>query len=124
YEVRFSPEDFDRSLRTFSGGQQSRVMLAKLLLQSPDLMLLDEPTNHLDIDTTEWLEDFLSRQATSMVIVSHDRYFLDKTVNKVYELHGGRLTVYPGNYRHYVTLRAERQKVAAREQQKQQEAIA
>lgn len=124
FGLRFSPADFERPLRTFSGGQQSRVMLAKLLLQSPDLMLLDEPTNHLDIDTTEWLEDFLSRQSTSMVIVSHDRYFLDKTVNKVFELHGGRLSVYPGNYHQYVRLREERQKVTAREAQKQQEAIA
>src|SRR5437660_239648 len=79
----FATADFGRAASTFSGGQQSRLMLAKLLLQSPDLMLLDEPSNHLDIETTAWLESYLSRQSVGMVIVSHDRYFLDKTVTKI-----------------------------------------
>ena len=83
---------------TFSGGQQSRLMLAKLLLAAPDVMLLDEPSNHLDIDTTRWLEDYLVQQPEAMLIVSHDRYFLDQVVTKIFELHDGRITSYPGNY--------------------------
>src|SRR5262249_35419210 len=104
----FRPEDYDRPVDTFSGGQQSRLMLAKLLLSAPDVMLLDEPSNHLDIDATRWLEDYLSKQSEAMLIVSHDRYFLDRVVTKVFELHDGRLTAYPGNYQAYVRLRQER----------------
>ena len=70
-------------------------MLAKLLLESPDLMLLDEPSNHLDIATTEWLESYLARQPVAMIVVSHDRYFLDKVINKVWEMHFGRITAVP-----------------------------
>ena len=105
----FDKADYGRDLATFSGGQQSRVLLAKLLLQAPDLMILDEPTNHLDFETTEWLEDFLNRQQAAIVLVSHDRYFLDKTITKVFELHGGRLSFYVGGYHAYVEQRAERQ---------------
>ena len=76
----FVDADFDRPLTSFSGGQQSRVMLAKLLLSAPDVMLLDEPSNHLDIKATEWLEGYLSRQREAMLIVSHDRTFLDNVV--------------------------------------------
>jgi ATP-binding cassette subfamily F protein 3 len=104
----FRREDYDRPVETFSGGQQSRLMLAKLLLASPDVMLLDEPSNHLDIDTTRWLEDYLVKQPEAMLIVSHDRYFLDRVVNKVFELHGRRLTSYPGNFQQYWRLRQER----------------
>ncbi len=78
----FVESEFHRPASTFSGGQQSRMMLARLLLESPDLMLLDEPSNHLDIATTEWLESYLARQPVAMVVVSHDRYFLDKVVTK------------------------------------------
>ncbi|MGL4460697.1 MAG: ABC-F family ATP-binding cassette domain-containing protein [Planctomycetia bacterium] len=124
FGLGFKPVDFERKLSTFSGGQQSRVLLAKLLLSSPDLMLLDEPTNHLDIATTEWLEDYLTRQAAGMVIVSHDRYFLDRTVTHVFEMFQGRLTEYTGNYRTYSAQRAERQKVNERVLDKQQKAIA
>src|SRR5262249_40303471 len=74
----FRSEDYDRAVPTFSGGQQSRLMLAKLLLSAPDVMLLDEPNNHLDIGATRWLEDYLVGQPEAMLIVSHDRYFLDK----------------------------------------------
>ena len=83
----FASADYHRAVRTFSGGQQSRLMLAKLLLAAPDVMLLDEPSNHLDIDTTRWLEDYLVEQPEAMLIVSHDRYFLDRVVTKVFELH-------------------------------------
>ena len=78
----FRKEDYDRPVDTFSGGQQSRLMLAKLLLAAPDVMLLDEPSNHLDIDTTRWLEDYLVKQPEAMLIVSHDRYFLDRVVTQ------------------------------------------
>ncbi|WP_165071547.1 ABC-F family ATP-binding cassette domain-containing protein [Paludisphaera rhizosphaerae] len=117
----FAEADYQRPASTFSGGQQSRLMLAKLLLESPDLMLLDEPSNHLDIETTEWLENYLSRQPTAMIIVSHDRYFLDKTVNKIWELHDGSLEVYPGNYSQYWRLREERAKVLDRQAERFEE---
>src|SRR5205085_1581147 len=101
-------EDYDKPVETFSGGQQSRLMLAKLLLSAPDVMLLDEPSNHLDIDATRWLEDYLVKQHEAMLIVSHDRYFLDRVVTKVFEFNGGRLDSYPGNYQAYWKLRQER----------------
>jgi ATP-binding cassette subfamily F protein 3 len=104
----FLRTDYERSVDTFSGGQQSRLMLAKLLLASPDVMLLDEPSNHLDIDTTRWLEEYLVKQPEAMLIVSHDRYFLDRVVTKVFELHANRTTSYPGNFKQYWRLRQER----------------
>ncbi|MGE3818392.1 MAG: ABC-F family ATP-binding cassette domain-containing protein [Isosphaeraceae bacterium] len=122
--LAFAPEDFSRPARTFSGGQQSRLMLAKLLLESPDLMLLDEPSNHLDVETTAWLENYLARQSVAMVVVSHDRYFLDKVINKVWELHEGRIESYPGNYSQYWKLRTERAKVLERQAGRQAEKIA
>jgi ATP-binding cassette subfamily F protein 3 len=104
----FRPEDYHRPIETFSGGQQSRLMLTKLLLSSPDVMLLDEPSNHLDIDTTRWLEEYLVKQPEAMLIVSHDRYFLDRVVTKVFEMSNHRLTAYPGNFKQYWRLRQER----------------
>ena len=94
-------------------------MLAKLLLESPDLMLLDEPSNHLDIETTAWLESYLSRQPVAMVVVSHDRYFLDKVVTKIWELHEGKIDAYPGNYTQYWRLRTEKAKVLDRQAERQ-----
>jgi ATP-binding cassette subfamily F protein 3 len=120
----FRPDDYDRPVETFSGGQQSRLMLAKLLLSSPDVMLLDEPSNHLDIDTTRWLEDYLIRQPEAMLIVSHDRYFLDRVVTRVFELHGGGISSYPGNYKAYVRLRQERYEQQLKTWEAQQEYIA
>jgi ATP-binding cassette subfamily F protein 3 len=120
----FAPADFHRAARTFSGGQQSRLMLAKLLLEGPDLMLLDEPSNHLDIETTAWLENYLARQSVAMVVVSHDRYFLNKVVTKVWELHEGKIEAYPGNYTQYWRLRSEKAKVLERQAERQQEKIA
>ncbi len=120
----FSEPEFHRPAATFSGGQQSRMMLAKLLLESPDLMLLDEPSNHLDIATTEWLESYLARQPVAMVVVSHDRYFLDKVVNRIWELHQGRITPYPGNYSQYWRLRTEKAKVLERQSERQDEKAA
>src|SRR5947209_3006399 len=98
YGLGLREEDHNRPVSNFSGGQQSRLMLAKLLLAAPDVMLLDEPSNHLDIGATRWLEDYLVRQHEAMLIVSHDRYFLDKVVTKVFEMNGGRIDSYPGNY--------------------------
>jgi ATP-binding cassette subfamily F protein 3 len=104
----FKAQDYDRDVNTFSGGQQSRLMLAKLLLSASDVMLLDEPSNHLDIDATRWLEDYLVKQPEAMLIVSHDRYFLDRVVTKIFEMHAGRINSYPGNYQAYWRLRQER----------------
>jgi ATP-binding cassette subfamily F protein 3 len=117
----FCRDDYHRPVETFSGGQQSRLMLAKLLLAAPDVMLLDEPSNHLDIDTTRWLEDYLARQPEGMLIVSHDRYFLDRVVTKVFEMHARRLTSYPGNFKQYWRLRQERyeQELKAYESQRE-----
>ncbi|HEY7313194.1 MAG TPA: ABC-F family ATP-binding cassette domain-containing protein [Gemmataceae bacterium] len=120
----FRADDYERSVDTFSGGQQSRLMLAKLLLASPDVMLLDEPSNHLDIDTTRWLEDYLVKQPEAMLIVSHDRYFLDRVVNKVFELHGKRIASYPGNFKQYWRLRQERYEQELKAWESQREYIA
>lgn len=120
----FPKDDFDRPARTFSGGQQSRMMLAKLLLESPDLMLLDEPSNHLDIETTAWLENYLARQSVAMVVVSHDRYFLDKVVTKIWELYEGKIDAYPGNYSQYWRLRTEKAKVLDRQAERHAEKVA
>jgi ATP-binding cassette subfamily F protein 3 len=119
----FSPEDYDRAVETFSGGQQSRLMLAKLLLAGPDVLLLDEPSNHLDIDTTRWLENYLVEQSEAMLIVSHDRYFLDRVVTKIFEMNAGRITSYPGNYQAYWRLRRERYELEMKTWQAQQEYI-
>lgn len=119
----FKEEDYSRPLTTFSGGQQRRVLLAKLLLSAPDVMLLDEPSNHLDIGTTRWLEDYLARQPQGMIIVSHDRYFLDKVTNKTFELHARKVTVYPGNFSQYVRLRDERFEHQLKEYESQKDYI-
>lgn len=108
----FLRADYDRPLKTFSGGQQNRVLLARVLLRSPNVMLLDEPTNHLDISATEWLEDYLSRCDQAMIVVSHDRYFLDKVTNRIFEMFRGKLTDYPGNFSAYWRLREERNELA------------
>jgi ATP-binding cassette subfamily F protein 3 len=120
----FSAEEYDRPVGTFSGGQQRRLMLAKLLLAAPDVMLLDEPSNHLDINGTRWLEDYLVKQPEAMLIVSHDRYFLDKVVTKIFELNGGRLTSYPGNYQAYWKLRQLRYEQELKAWEAQREYIA
>src|SRR5581483_3193540 len=120
----FRAPDYDRPVETFSGGQQSRLMLAKLLLAAPDVMLLDEPSNHLDIAATRWLEDYLRQQNEAMLIVSHDRYFLDKVVTKVFELHDRRITAYPGNFRQYWRLRQERYEQELKAWESQREYIA
>src|SRR5262245_5776016 len=119
----FAEADFTRDANTFSGGQQRRLLLAKLLLSAPDVMLLDEPSNHLDIDTTRWLENYLAQQPEGMLLVSHDRYFLDKVTNKTFELHERQITSYPGNYHQYVRLREERYERRLKEYESQREYI-
>ena len=104
----FDPDDLDRPLRTFSGGWRMRVSLAKLLLQRPDVLLLDEPTNHLDIGSIDWLEGYLKGYEGTVIIVSHDRYFLDRMVTQIAELTRGRLWHFDGNYSHYLHAREER----------------
>ncbi len=97
----FSEEDKDRSISTLSGGQKTRVALAKLLLEKPSLIMLDEPTNHLDLRSIEWLEGFLQSYKGAVLIVAHDRYFLDRIVTKVFEVENGRLSVFTGDYSAY-----------------------
>lgn len=120
----FTEDQYDRALATFSGGQQNRAILARLLLAAPDVMLLDEPTNHLDIAATEWLENYLARTEQAMIVVSHDRYFLDKVTNRTLELFAGKIADYPGNFSAYWKLKDERNKVLERTFEKQQEFIA
>ncbi len=118
----FSTEDLQRPLKLFSGGWRMRVMLAKLLLQKPALLLLDEPTNHLDLPSIEWVEKYIHDYEGSIVVVSHDRYFLDRTIDSIAEVSGAKITLYPGNYSFYMeekALRNEIQKGAFENQQSQ-----
>ncbi|MCH1983396.1 ABC-F family ATP-binding cassette domain-containing protein [Ruminococcus sp. OA3] len=103
----FEEDDFSKTISTLSGGQKTRVALGKLLLQKPDVLLLDEPTNHLDIDSIAWLESFLQRYPGAVLIVSHDRYFIDRIVTKVFELEQSVLTTYTGNYSDYAKKRTQ-----------------
>src|SRR5271168_3966126 len=104
----FSKEDWERKTEEFSGGWQMRIALAKLLLQKPSLLLLDEPTNHLDLETRNWLEDYLRTYPNGYILISHDRYFLDVTVDKIIEIWNKGLHVYHGNYEKYLQQKAER----------------
>lgn len=119
----FSAEQTQRPLSTFSGGWRMRVMLAKILLQQPDLLLLDEPTNHLDLPSIKWLEEYLNAFEGAYVIVSHDRYFLDRTVTKIVESANQDLTIYAGNYSFYLEEKAIRAEIQKGQYQNQQQYI-
>lgn len=117
----FLREDFKRATSEFSGGWRMRIELAKILLQDPDLILLDEPTNHLDIESIQWLEDFLMNSAKAVIVISHDRAFVDAITNRTIEVTMGRIYDYKVNYTHYLQLRQERrehQQKAVLEQQR------
>jgi ATP-binding cassette subfamily F protein 3 len=120
----FPAVEHDMPLAHLSGGQKTRAFLARLLLESPDLLLLDEPTNHLDLQAIEWLEGYLNGWEGSVVLVAHDRYFMDRVVHKVWELAFGQLEIYSGNYSHYVQQRSERYERRLKQFQAQQEFIA
>ncbi|HAI13646.1 MAG TPA: hypothetical protein DCM28_18215 [Phycisphaerales bacterium] len=116
-------ETFNVKVKDLSGGQRGRLALAKLLLSKPDLLLLDEPTNHLDITGRIWLEEYLTSYPGAVVLISHDRWLLDRVVSKIYEVEIGRVFEYPGNYHKFTELRAERRMVAQRVYEKQQDKI-
>ena len=110
----FAPEDWKRPVGSFSGGEQSRVALARLLLEEPDLILLDEPTNHLDLQAIEWLEGFVKNARSAVLVVSHDRYFLDAVSGSILELEEGQVSRYTGNYSRYVEEKKARSEQLAR----------
>lgn len=112
-----------RKLSSFSGGEQTKISLIRLLLMKPDLLLLDEPTNHLDIPTVEWLEEYMRRYDKAVIFVSHDRFFLDRVVDVVYELEGGKLKRYPGAYTHYREQKQKEQELARKAYERQQQEL-
>ena len=120
----FARSDFDRPTKEFSGGWRMRIELAKLLLRKPDILLLDEPTNHLDIESIQWLENFLSTRANAVVLVSHDRAFINNVTNRTLEISCGRIYDYKVKYDEYVNLRAERREQQLRAYENQQKEIA
>lgn len=120
----FRRSDFERSTSEFSGGWRMRIELAKLLLQHPDVLLLDEPTNHLDIESIQWLEDFLTRRSNSVILVSHDRAFINNITNRTIEISCGKIYDYKVKYDQYVVLRKERREQQLRAYENQQKEIA
>lgn len=122
----FNESDLNREVKTFSGGQRTRIAFVKLLLMKPDILLLDEPTNHLDLETIEWLEGYLKRYPKAVVLVSHDRMFLDDVVDVVYEIEYGKMSKYVGNYTSFVNQKRndlEKMQVAYNNQQKEVERL-
>ena len=120
----FKQEDFTRNTNEFSGGWRMRIELAKILLQKPDLILLDEPTNHIDIESVIWLEDFLLNKAKAVVVISHDKAFIDNITNRTIEVTMGRIYDYKANYTHYLQLREDRRAHQIKAYQEQQRFIA
>ncbi|MGO1370064.1 ribosomal protection-like ABC-F family protein [Senegalia sp. (in: firmicutes)] len=119
----FSEDEFDKPINNLSGGQKSRVLLSKLLLKKPDLLLLDEPTNHLDIDAINWLEKYIKEYNGAAIIISHDRYFLDSTASKIFELENKKLEIYNGNYSTYMKKRKKNLELQAKNYENQQKEI-
>ncbi|MEA5127852.1 MAG: ABC-F family ATP-binding cassette domain-containing protein [Proteiniphilum sp.] len=124
FGLGFVRSDFNRMTSEFSGGWRMRIELAKILLQDPDLILLDEPTNHLDIDSVEWFEDFLINSAKAIVVISHDRAFVDNITNRTIEVTMGRIYDYKATYSHYLELRKERREQQQKQYDDQQKMIA
>lgn len=122
--LSFDSFDYDTKISSLSGGQKTRLALGKLLLSKPDILILDEPTNHLDIETLSWLEQYLQGYDGAILIVSHDRYFLDKVVNQVYEISRQQITKYPGNYSNYLDMKAANYEREMKMYEKQQDEIA
>ncbi|EJF09808.1 ABC transporter [Pontibacter sp. BAB1700] len=110
--------NLEQEIKQLSGGQRKRVAMARVLIEEPSMLILDEPTNHLDLDTIEWLEGLLSTQNTTLLMVTHDRYFLDKVANEIAELDNGELYTYKGNYSYFVEKKASREEMAAAETEK------
>lgn len=121
--LNFSEADFDRPINDFSGGQKTRLSLAQMLLSEPDLLLLDEPTNHLDMETTQWLESYLNYFKGAIVIISHDRYFLDKIVTQIYDVALGDVQHYVGNYAQFIDQRDKYYEKRMQEYESQQAEI-
>lgn len=120
---KFDDSFYDKEISTLSGGQKTRLALARMLLVKPDILILDEPTNHLDIETLAWLEDYLQGYAGALLIVSHDRYFLDRVVNEIYEISRHKIRHYKGNYSRYLDLKAAQLASDWKAYEKQQEEI-
>ena len=120
----FLREDFTRPTSEFSGGWRMRIELAKILLQKPDLILLDEPTNHMDIESIQWLEEFLLNSAKAVIVISHDRAFVDNITNRTIEVTMGRIYDYKAKYSHYLELRKERREQQQKQYDEQQRFIA
>ena len=120
FGLGFSEEELQKDVRHFSGGQTTRICLAKALLREPDFLFLDEPTNHLDIGMIEWLEKFLQSYRGGVLLISHDRYFLDRVANRILELDHAEVTAYTGNYTHYMRVKNERRAALQNAYEKQQ----
>ena len=123
FGLGFTEEDFEKNVAHFSGGQKTRICLTKALLREPDFLFLDEPTNHLDIHMIEWLEGFLKNYSGGVLIISHDRYFLDRVATRILELSGHTVTDYDGNYTYYMKVKTERRAALQSAYEKQQEHI-
>lgn len=123
FGLGFTEEDMDKKTSQFSGGQKTRICLARALLREPDFLFLDEPTNHLDIGMIEWLEGFLQSYGGGVLIISHDRFFLDRVANRIFEIEDKTLTAYEGNYSYYMKVREQRRAAQLSAYEKQQEHI-
>lgn len=119
----FNDDELEKPIKILSGGEKTRVLLAKLLLKKPTLLLLDEPTNHLDSDALEWLELFLKQYKGTVILISHDRYFLDQSVNRIFEIHNKKLKAYNGNYSYYVEKSAIDKEIERKTYEDQQKEI-
>lgn len=118
--MKLGIEDFSKKMHELSGGQKKRVALAGVLIETPDLLILDEPTNHLDFESIKWLEDYLGKYNGSVLLVTHDRYFLDRVTNRIFELDGGSLYSYKGNYASFIEAKASREEAERQLSEKQQ----